>query len=120
MGRDLLLVGAGGFIGAALRYGLSLSLARFAFPMGTLLVNVIGSFALGWLYAKAGQGEVDGSTRHFLGVGLLGAFTTFSTFSVETLALVEEGALGRAAMSVILNVGLGLWAAALGLVLGTR
>lgn len=120
LARDLFLVGAGGFVGAVMRFGVSRGLARFDFPAGTLLVNVAGSFALGWLYGQLGRDALGESSRHFVGVGLLGALTTFSTFSVETLELIQSGAVGRAALSVGLNVGLGLGAAGLGLVLGAR
>ncbi|MDG1490540.1 MAG: fluoride efflux transporter CrcB [Planctomycetota bacterium] len=113
--RDLLFVGCGGFIGAVARYGVSRALAGAALPLGTLLVNVAGSFAIGalWAWMEAGSGQE--THRQFVAVGLLGALTTFSTFSLEAVLLMREGALGAAALVVVLNVVLALGAARLGM-----
>ncbi len=103
------LVAIGGAAGAALRYGVSLwALAAFGpgWPWGTLLVNVAGGFAMGALAALAGE---DRALMALLGVGLLGGFTTFSAFSLETLRMLERGALvsacaymiGTAALAVL-------------------
>ena len=95
----LLVVGLGGAAGALARYwavGWVQALAGLGFPWGTLTVNVAGSLSLGfalvWLQSVAPAPEL----RNLIAVGFLGSFTTFSTFSWETLALMREGAWGRA------------------------
>ena len=116
----LVWVGLGGAAGAMLRY-LVVSLAAQAgliFPLGTLLVNVAGSMLIGvfagyWLsHADAGQGG-----KLFFQTGLLGAFTTFSAFSLETLFLWQQGSWRVAVVSVLLNVLLCLMAVAAGFTL---
>ena len=84
--NGLIAVAAGGAIGASLRYVVTLAFARggsTAFPWHTFGVNVIGAFALGLLMAVLPEGEAAEQWRLFIGVGLLGGFTTFSTFGVE-------------------------------------
>jgi CrcB protein len=115
------LVGTGGFVGAILRYAVSGIVQRMAgssdFPYGTLVVNVCGCLAIGVLTGVAETRQIiDAEARMFLLIGLLGSFTTFSTFGYETLALLRDGALLRAGMNVTLQVGLGLAAAWSGLV----
>ena len=95
----LLVVGLGGAAGALSRYwaiGWVQALAGIGFPWGTLAVNVTGSLALGfalvWLQSLAPSPEL----RDLVAVGFLGSFTTFSTFSWETLTLIRDGAWGRA------------------------
>lgn len=114
----ILLVALGGAVGSAARYGVGLAAARWlglGFPWGTLAVNVIGGLAMGLLAARVGPEQEN--LRLLLGVGLLGGFTTFSAFSLETVRLMQQapahGALYVAA-SLILSVG-ACWA---GLVLG--
>lgn len=113
-------IALGGALGALARHGLSAALhtafgARF--PLGTLAVNVAGSFAMGWLFALfAERMHVAPEVRLLLMTGLLGAFTTFSTFSVETLALLHAGRWLAGAANVLSNVALCLaaaWAGAL-------
>lgn len=115
-----LLVGIGGFIGANARY----VVARWAggvvdarFPLGTFLINVSGSFLLGMLGALLAQRLVPGadSLRLALGVGFLGAFTTFSTFEYETHALLEDGLWTAALANVFLSLLVGLVAVRLGI-----
>jgi CrcB protein len=103
-----LIVFLGGGIGAALRHGVNLALGRLlgpAFPYATLTENVTGSLAMGLL---AGYFAFDGSVpqhwRLFLTTGILGGYTTFSTFSLDTALLYERGELGLAALYVILSV----------------
>jgi CrcB protein len=115
------LVGTGGFVGAILRYAVSGIVQRMAgssdFPYGTLAVNVCGCLAIGFLAGVAETRQIiDAEARIFLLIGVLGSFTTFSTFGYETLALLRDGALLRAGMNVTLQVGLGLAAAWSGLV----
>ena len=116
----VLLVAAGGAVGAVLRYLAGAGIARLgapAFPLATLSVNVAGSFAMGVLFVvltRSGQTHLS----PLLLTGLLGGFTTFSAFSLEAVTLLEEGraaaALSYVALSVILSVAalmLGLAAA---------
>ncbi len=118
-----LLVGAGGFVGSILRYSLGGLVQRVPgvslFPAGTLFVNVVGCFLIG---ALAGVGESRGAmgspARLFLMIGVLGGFTTFSSFGYETLALAREAEWLRAFSNVGLNVMLGLVAVWAGFALG--
>jgi CrcB protein len=110
-----LLVAAGGALGSVLRYGISLLAAAqlgAGFPWGTLAVNVIGSAGIG---IAAGLG-VQGEARLLLVTGLLGGFTTFSAFSLETGLLLERGWwLAAAYVAASLLLGLGAFALAYGL-----
>ena len=113
---NLLAVAGGGALGAVLRYGVSLGLAgRHGFPWATLSVNVIGSLLFGllvvWLNERM---PAANELRAFLLIGVLGAFTTFSTFSWETLVLFEQGAMLRATMNIVGSVVLCVIAAAAG------
>lgn len=106
---QVLLVALGGAVGSVARYGVGLAAARWlglAFPWGTLAVNVAGGLAMGLLAARLGpEGE---SARLLVGVGLLGGFTTFSAFSLETVRLMEHQpglAALYAAASLLLSVG---------------
>ncbi|MET4102332.1 CrcB protein [Roseovarius sp. MBR-78] len=109
-------VAVGGALGAVLRLGVTLGMARVAgpgFPMGVLAVNVLGSFLIGVLAVLSFQRGFD-HLNPLLITGVLGGFTTFSTFSLEALTLMERGALGAALAYVGLSVGLSLGAVALG------
>jgi CrcB protein len=113
----LLVVCLGGFLGTGARYGLNGWVAhRFGetFPWGTLTVNVAGSFAVGLLYFACGPDSpwiVSATTRQFLLAGVLGGFTTFSSFSIQTLNLLKDGELAAAGGNLIGSVVLGLLAA---------
>lgn len=116
-----LLVAAGGAAGALLRYAAVLALGPVArFPLATLAVNAAGSAALGlltaWLLTRAT--DASHALGLFLGVGLLGGFTTFSTFSMDTLALLHDGRIAVAGVNVAANVVVGLGAAGAGWVAG--
>jgi len=117
---NLLLVGSGGFIGSALRYLVGLGaqhLARHsAFPYGTLAVNVLGCLLIGFLAGLAQQRDLfNASARLFVFTGMLGGFTTFSTFSYESMVLIQEGAFGRALISIGANLFLCLGLCYLGM-----
>lgn len=120
--RQALIVFFGGGMGAVLRFLLSGWIPLWAgtrFPWGILLINVLGCLAIGLLSA-IGEYRVnlDPELRIFLTIGLLGGFTTFSTFSYETLALLRDGDLLLAGLYVAGSVGLGLGATALGFIVG--
>ena len=118
----ILLIGIGGFCGAIARYAvdtLVTDAARTAFPWGTLAVNVTGSFALGLLFAlTAERGSLPEELRLPLGVGFLGAYTTLSTFALESLRLAESGSWGLAVANIGGSVLLGLAAVLLGVAIG--
>jgi fluoride exporter len=116
---ELLLVGVGGFIGAVLRFLVSGWLQKDAvFPYGTLGVNFLGSFALGFImYASEYAGLFDDRARLFFAVGVLGAFTTMSTFSYESLRLLENEEFFLLGLNVLATVALTLFAVYLGKVL---
>ena len=116
----VLLVGAGGFVGAALRYvvgsGVYNLSGQYSFPYGTLAVNIAGCFLIGLLAGFAETRHLLGEgTRAFIIIGLLGGFTTFSAFGYETVALVRDGLLAAAVANVGLQVVLGLFAVWIGL-----
>lgn len=106
--NQLLAIAAGGSIGAVLRFLLSSQVYNgFGrdFPYGTIVVNVVGSLLMGLLYQLFLQRySVSPEMKAALLVGLLGAFTTFSTFSIETVLLLEQGNLFKAMMNVIVSV----------------
>ncbi len=118
----LLLVLVGGALGAAARYLTSSWMARrfgAAFPWGTLSVNVAGSFLIGLLATLADEaGVISPDPRAFLVVGVLGGFTTFSSFTLETLRLVEQEDRRGALLNVGANLLLGFAAVTLGVLTG--
>jgi len=110
--RDILIIGTGGFIGAVLRYFAILSMQLFKskthIPMGTLLVNVVGCLLIGFLAVTAENNKlISADTRNFLVVGILGAFTTFSTFGYESVSLLKSGLNIQFAMNIVLQLVLG-------------
>jgi CrcB protein len=113
-----LLVGAGGFVGATLRYVLGGLVSRHAppeFPWGTLLINVSGCFLIGVLAVLAEERGVGLGGRLFLMAGVLGGYTTFSTFGYETLSLMREGSHALAAANALGQLLLGLAAVWVGM-----
>jgi len=120
----LLYVGLFGGLGCVSRYLLTLWVQQLAgrnFPYGTLLVNVTGSFLLGLLLTMGvRQFPVSPDLRLGLSVGFLGGFTTFSTFSYQTLMLLEEGSYWSAGVNVLLNVTLCLAGAFAGLLVARQ
>jgi len=103
----LLAVAGGGALGAAARHLVTLAGARLAttgLPWPTLLINLGGSFLLGWFLRWADATGAASGVRLFVAVGLCGGFTTFSTFAVETLALLQGGQALRAALYITLSV----------------
>jgi CrcB protein len=117
-----LLIGLGGFAGAISRYAVDTAVtARVGgtFPWGTFLINISGSFLLGVLFAViAERALLPQEVRGPLLIGFIGAYTTFSTYMLETWRLVEAGSVGTALVYVLGSVGVGLVAVVLGLGLG--
>jgi len=116
---NILLVGFGGFIGSILRYLASgyiqQAVKSIDFPYGTLTVNVIGCFVIGFLAQLAEErGMFTSEARSFVFVGVLGGFTTFSAFGNETLNLARDSQMMSALANVSVNVILGLFAVWLG------
>jgi fluoride exporter len=114
----ILLVAAGGAVGSVCRYLMASSLQKatgMEFPIGTVLVNVLGCFLIGalyvWLVARA---DPRNDLRVLLMVGVMGGFTTFSSFSLETVTLAMSGSY----VSAALNVGVSLVACLCGTILG--
>jgi CrcB protein len=118
---QVMMVGAGGFIGSALRFAVSGWVQRLAgtggFPFGTLAVNVLGCLAIGVLGGLAEYRQLfDPGTRLFLMIGVLGGFTTFSTFAYESLSLAQDAEYFKVLLNALLQVVLGFAAAYLGIV----
>jgi len=121
----VLLVGTGGFVGSVLRYlvsGLVLRTVPAAtFPVGTVAVNLLGCFAIGVAGGLTESHQLlTGEARLFLLIGVLGGFTTFSTFGYETIALLRDASYVRAGSNILLHILLGLGAVWSGLVLTQR
>jgi len=107
----LLMVAAGGCVGALLRYWISGWAYRVldgGFPWGTLVVNILGCFLIGFLWVIFERTIFPPSARDFLFIGLLGALTTFSTFGFETVNLLRDGEVKIALMNVLTNNLLGI------------
>ncbi|BAJ02264.1 fluoride efflux transporter CrcB [Shewanella violacea] len=115
--NNVVFVALGGAIGAVFRYLISIFMLQLfgsAFPFGTLLVNILGSFMMGIIYALGQVSEVSPEIKALVGVGLLGALTTFSTFSNETLLLIQSGAWLKAFLNIALNLCLCIFMVYLG------
>jgi fluoride exporter len=111
--KIILLIGIGSFIGGIFRYLLSLFIQNkflSAFPFGTLTVNIIGCFLIGIIFGLSERGNITMEWRLFLVTGFLGGFTTFSSFSNETVALFRDGQLWHAFTYIITSVAIGLLA----------
>jgi len=121
---QLLAIAGGGALGAVFRFGISNGIYRLLgrdFPYGTLAVNVLGSLLMGVLFTLLVERmDVSAEWRAGVLVGLLGAFTTFSTFSFETLALFDAGAPLKALLNIIASVVLCLAATWFGMILGRQ
>jgi len=120
--RDILYVAAGSALGGVLRFLLGKGLTGLLptpLPLATLLVNLSGSFAIGYIYSIYGKhGTIPPSTLLFLATGICGGFTTFSAFSYENLLLIRAGQAGWAAFYITLSLGVGLVAVFAGYQLG--
>ena len=122
--QQLLAIAGGGALGAVMRFGVSSGVYRVLgkdFPYGTLTVNVLGSLLMGLCFILMVERNVlSMEWRSIIMIGFLGAFTTFSTFSMETLSLLESGELTRALLNILLSVTLCLAATWIGLTIGRQ
>ena len=116
-------IALGGAAGASLRFFISQIVLNWlgkGFPFATLMVNISGSLVMGFLYGLIEQGTIEVSVyRTLIGIGFLGAFTTFSTFSLDTLLLIQQGDFIKAMINILLNVTLCILAAGLGMFIVT-
>ena len=119
MDRNLILVGVGGFLGSVFRYLVTILLARqftTSFPLGTLTVNIVGCFLIGVLFALSEKGNLlTPEWRIFLTTGFCGGFTTFSTFSYESIRLLQDGEILYLSLNVIVSVVIGFASTYLGM-----
>lgn len=122
--QQLLAIAIGGAVGAVLRFTVSTSIHRVMgkdFPYGTLTVNVLGSLLMGFLFIMLVERQISSiELRSGILFGVLGAFTTFSSFSFETLALLESGDWWKAMLNVVLSVCCCLLATWIGLGIGRQ
>jgi CrcB protein len=120
---QLLWVGVGGFLGSVARFVVAGFFNRLspilAFPVGTLAVNILGCFLIGLLYGLAESRDILGTDiRIFLFIGVLGGFTTYSTFGFESLALLQDGEFFKTSANILLHVIVGFAAVWIGDTLG--
>ena len=116
-----LVVAAGGFVGAPSRYLLDRAISgriESDLPWGTFVINITGSLLLGFLTGLTLAGRLPEVGKALLGTGFCGAYTTFSTFTFETVRLLEDGRILDAVGNVLVSVAVGLGAAAAGLAVG--
>ena len=114
----LVYIAIGGAIGAILRYetsGIAYKIFGTVFPYGTLSVNIIGSFFIGLLFELLEDTALSPDIRMLIFVGILGAFTTFSSFSLETINLLRDGEIWLGSWNIILNNILGITGAMVGI-----
>ncbi len=113
---SLFSVALGGALGASLRFLVATALIREGFPVAILSVNVLGSLLMGLAVIVLDRLGLSG-WQPFLLIGVLGGFTTFSAFSLETIILIERGLPGQALLYILLSVGLSLLALMTGLII---
>ena len=117
--KTLLLVALGGGMGSVARYSIGMGMRNIgSLPWGTWFVNILGSFLLGFLAGYLVDSEMDPAVRAGLTVGVLGGFTTFSTWTVETVELFGTGEYGLAVGNLLGAIVVGVAAAGMGLMFG--
>ena len=115
MTSNLIHVAIGGAFGSVLRYLTFRLVPMTGFPLGTLIVNATGSFLIGFVFVYLQSRMIDDSLRLFLVIGILGGFTTFSAFSLETLNLLQNGSPGKGFLNIAVSVILCLFACTAGI-----
>ena len=115
---QFLLVAAAGAVGALLRWRIGVAVNARSFPWSTLGINLVGSFVLAFILAGPATTRLSDTTTLALSVGLLGSFTTFSTFGYESITLMRDGRVPAALLYVTLSIIGGLGCAAVGYALG--
>ncbi len=119
-----LAIGFAGFIGALARYAITIFCGRFfgaGFPVGTMVINLSGSFILGWFATGAGTRlMMTETTRLAIAVGFIGSFTTFSTLMYDSTVLAREGAISKAIFNLLGSLLLGLMAVYMGMQLARK
>lgn len=122
MTKEIIAIFLGGGLGSVLRFGVQLCMheriAAYHFPWATFTVNIVGSFLIGLFYALSAKFNLSAEMRLFLTAGLCGGFTTFSTFSNDSLLLVRQGEWVMCLGYIILSVLLGILACLAGGYLG--
>ncbi len=117
--KNLIFIAVGGAIGALARYGISKyvnQVSSGAFPWGTLVVNFIGLFIIGFLFELFERTVVPSEIRSFLTIGFLGALTTFSTYGIETINLLRDGEYGLGLLNVVLSNVAGITLVVVGII----
>jgi len=120
--QGILLIAAGGAIGAVLRFLVSEIAVKYAgtsFPWGTIAVNLIGCFIIGIMWGVFNALDLGNNARMFIFVGILGAFTTFSTFAVENVTLFKAGEMHLLAINVLISNIVGIFLVFAGVYLST-
>lgn len=121
--RDLLLVGIGGALGACARHLAARAVIAWApagFPLGTFLINITGCALMGIVAGLANEGVISSPARLFLATGILGGYTTFSAFGLETHTLLQEGRIGAATVYVAGQLLIGVMGVFGGMALARR
>jgi CrcB protein len=118
MGKEIIYIFIGGGFGSMLRYLIQVLLHErivpYHFPWATLGVNLVGSFLIGLFYALSERGQISPEIRLFLTAGICGGFTTFSTFSNDSLSLIKEGLYGIFLLYALISVCIGIIAVGAG------
>lgn len=116
--KILLAIGTGSFIGGIFRYLIAQAIQQkffSTFPFGTLTVNVLGCLLIGLIFGLSDRGNMNQEWRLFLATGICGGFTTFSSFSNETISMLRDGQIGYASAYIFFSVLVGLAATLLGI-----
>jgi len=121
--KEILLVGTGGFIGASLRYIISSwfsQFSKFTFPLGTFFINILGCMLIGIFVGLKLDNIFRVSLEKFIAIGLIGGFTTFSTFGLESFELLKAGQYKITVLYMIGSIVIGLIAIGLGIIISYK